>query len=61
MVKKGGDQKTMTRQEAVRFFVKTPYKFGHMVGFNKLTEVHNGWMRHMLLDDGDYTLQGHRG
>lgn len=51
----------MTRQEAVNFLVKKPYKFGQMVGFSKLTDVHNGWMRNMLTGDKDYTLQGHRG
>lgn len=50
----------MTRNEAVRFLVRTPYKFGHMVGFNKLTQVHNGWMRKMISGTGNYTLQGHR-
>ena len=58
---KGGIKNTMTRQEAVNFLVKKPYKFGQMVGFSKLTDVHNGWMRHMLTGDKDYTLQGHRG
>ena len=51
----------MTRNEAVRFLVRSPYKFGHMVGFDKLTEIHNGWMRKMIAGDGDLTLQGHRG
>ena len=50
----------MTRNDAVRFLIRTPYKFGHMVGFTKLTGIHNGWMRKMLSGDGDYTLQGHR-
>ena len=50
----------MTRQEAVNFLIRTPYKFGHMVGFNKLTKVHNGWMRKMISGKGNYTLQGHR-
>lgn len=51
----------MTRADAVRFLVRSPYKFGHMVGFTKLTEIHNGWMRRMIGGTGDYTLQGHRG
>lgn len=51
----------MTRNEVIRFLVRTPYKFGHMVGFTKLSQIHNGWMRHMISDAGDYTLQGHRG
>ena len=50
----------MTRNDAVRFLVRTPYKFGHMVGFTKLTQIHNGWMRKMISGEGDYTLQGHR-
>ena len=53
---------TMDRKSAVRFLLKKPYKFGHMVGFNKLTELHNGWMVKMLDIEGpDMTLQGHRG
>ena len=51
----------MTREEAVRFLVRSPYKFGHMVGFTKLTEMHNTWMRKMISGQDDYTLQGHRG
>lgn len=50
----------MTRAEAVRFLIRNPYKFGHMVGFTKLTKIHNGWMRKMISGTGDYTLQGHR-
>ena len=50
----------MTRKEAVRFLIRTPYKFGHMVGFTKLSGIHNGWMRKMISGTGDYTLQGHR-
>ena len=50
----------MTRSEAVRFLIRTPYKFGHMVGFTKLTPMHNGWMRKMISGTEDYTLQGHR-
>ncbi len=50
----------MTRTEAVRFLIRNPYKFGHMVGFTKLTQIHNGWMRKMISGTGDYTLQGHR-
>ena len=57
-----GGMNTMDRKSAVRFLLKKPYKFGHMVGFNKLTELHNGWMVKMLDIEGpDMTLQGHRG
>lgn len=51
----------MTRREAVQFLVQHPEKYGQMVGFTKLTEMHRGWMRKMISGTGDMTLQGHRG
>lgn len=51
----------MTREQAVGFLVKTPYKFAHLVGFTKLTDLHNKWMRQMISGKGDKTLQAHRG
>jgi len=51
----------MTRTEAVRFLVRHPERFGQMVGFTKLRELHGKWMRKMLTGEGDMTLQGHRG
>lgn len=51
----------MDRKSAVNFLVKQPMQFGRMVGFTKLTDLHNGWMRKMISGKGDMTLQGHRG
>lgn len=51
----------MTRDEAVWFLKKRPAKFGCLVGFNKLTGMHNGWMVEMLTGKEDMTLQAHRG
>ena len=52
----------MTRAEAVRFLTRHPEKFGRMVGFTKLKELHGKWMRKMLdVNAPDMTLQGHRG
>lgn len=51
----------MTRQQAIDFLVTKPYKFGHMVGFTKLTPLHNEWIVDMLKGKGDRTLQGSRG
>jgi len=52
----------MTRTEAVRFLTRHPERFGQMVGFTKLTDLHGKWMRRMLDIEGpDMTLQGHRG
>lgn len=51
----------MTREQAVRFLIEQPYKLGHMVGFTDLTEMHNEWIKEMIVGKGDKTLQAHRG
>jgi hypothetical protein len=51
----------MTRQQAVDFLKRKPYKLGHLLGFNKLTELHNNWIVDMLIGKEDKTLQAHRG
>lgn len=51
----------MTRSEAVNFLIDKPYKFGWLLGFTKLTKLHNKWMRLMLRSKTDKTLQAHRG
>lgn len=56
-----GAAEKMTQQQAVRFLVQHPEKFGQMVGFTKLTGLHGRWMRGMITGEGDMTLQGHRG
>ena len=32
-----------------------------MIGFKDLTELHSQWIRRIAFDDGDFTLQAHRG
>jgi hypothetical protein len=51
----------MTRQQAVDFLITNPYKLGHLLGFTKLTELHNKWIIDMLRGKEDKTLQAHRG
>lgn len=51
----------MTRSEAVLFLIQKPYKFGHLIGFTKLTELHNEWIIDMVKGREDETLQAHRG
>lgn len=51
----------MTREQAINFLKTKPYKFGHMIGFTRLTEMHNEWIRSMLCGKEDDTLQGSRG
>lgn len=50
----------MTRDEAVTFLIEKPYKLGHLVGFTKLTEMHNAWIIDMVRGTQDKTLQAHR-
>ena len=51
----------MTCEQAVNFLKYNPYKFGHLVGFTKLTELHNRWIIDMVRGKEDKTLQAHRG
>lgn len=51
----------MTREQAVNFLLTSPYKLGHMLGFTRLTELHNRWIRDMIVGKNDKTLQAHRG
>lgn len=51
----------LTRDEAIRFLVENPYKLGVYIGFDKLTPLHNAWIRDMVFGTGDGTLQAHRG
>ena len=53
--------KKLNRREAVEFLIEYPYLFGHMLGFTDLSEMHNDWMRSMILGETDETLQAHRG
>lgn len=50
----------MTRKQAINFLKKHPVKFGQMLGFTKLADLHNGWIQDMAYGTEDDTLQGHR-
>ena len=50
----------MTRQQAIEFLKNKPYKYAHMLGFTKLTDMHNDWIKEMLCGKDDYTLMSHR-
>ena len=50
----------MTREQAVKFLITKPASFGRLVGFTKLTDLHNAWILDMLKGQGDRTLQAHR-
>lgn len=54
----------MLNPEASKYIdliLEEPYKIGHWVGFNDLTELHNEWIKMMMLSKEDETLLAHRG
>jgi hypothetical protein len=51
----------MTRQEAVEFLKNNPVKFAHLLGFTKLGNIHNEWIKEMVRGKTDKTLQASRG
>lgn len=51
----------MDRKQAIDFLLTNPYKLGHLLGFTRLTELHNGWIKEMIRGSEDKTLQAHRG
>lgn len=51
----------MTREQAITFLKTKPAKFGHMLGFTDLRNIHNEWIKDMLLGKGDITKQASRG
>lgn len=50
----------MTREQAVKFLTKNPVKFAHMLGFTKLTILHNEWIIDMVKGKSDRSLMAHR-
>ena len=51
----------MNRRDAVEFLRDRPIDFAHALGFTKLINIHNEWIKDMVHGDGDKTLQGARG
>ena len=52
----------MTRQQAIDFLVKKPLKYARLLGFDKLTNLHDEWLKDMLptKNKEDTSLQAHR-
>lgn len=51
----------MTREQAVNFLLENPVKFAHSLGFTKLRDLHNEWIKDMVRGREDKTLQASRG
>lgn len=51
----------MNQETAFRFLTEQPVRLGWALGFDRLTDLHNNWIRQMVWGKVDETLQGHRG
>lgn len=51
----------MTREQAVDFLLKRPADYGKLLGFTKLSNLHNDWIIDMVRGQEDKTLQASRG
>lgn len=47
-------------ENAVRILRQYPVWIGHTVGFDKLTELHNEWLKDMIFGEDDETILAHR-
>ena len=48
------------KKNSALWLIRKPSKFANAVGFDKLGELHNGWIRDMFSAKEDKTLQAHR-
>jgi predicted phage terminase large subunit-like protein len=51
----------MTRQQAIDFLLNRPVEYARMLGFTKLSSLHNKWIVDMVRGKDDKTLQSSRG
>lgn len=54
--------KNQAIEATINLIKNYPYLIAQDVGFSDVREhPHNDWMKHILMDEGDYTLLAHRG
>jgi hypothetical protein len=52
----------VTAQEKARYFITHPAALGRALGYTDFRDdLHGGWIRRMVTNDDDMTLQAHRG
>lgn len=51
----------MNRKQAIDFLINNPVKYAHMLGFTKLRQFHNDWIKKMIQSKDDKTLEATRG
>ena len=47
--------------DIIKSLKEHPVKYAYLMGFDRLNQTHNEWLRHILYGRGDWTLQAFRG
>lgn len=50
-----------SKREILDYVTRYPADIGRVVGFKDFTDLHNSWIKKMVLSEEDFTLQAHRG
>lgn len=50
----------LSREQAIGLLIDTPVKYAHLLGFTKLGNMHNDWIKTMVRGKEDQTLMAHR-
>lgn len=51
----------LTRAQALDLIINHPVKWAHMLGFTKMSALHNEWIKDMIRGRDDVTKQASRG
>lgn len=50
----------VTKQQAISLLTNNPYLLGHLVGFKDLNQLNNEWIKELVRNPTDKTIQAHR-
>lgn len=51
----------MNKKALINKLINNPVEFAHILGFTKLTDLHNEWIKSMIVGKKDESLEAHRG
>lgn len=51
---------TITKQQAKNLLINSPYLLGHLLGFKDLNRLNNEWIKQLVRNPNDKTIQAHR-
>lgn len=56
-----GTLDSASKTEILDYVTRYPMDIGRAIGFKDFTDLHNGWIKEMIIPKGDFTIQAHRG